>query len=68
MLNTMLARRNMNITIQNATPSDADQVAQLWQQLIHSHLQYDSLFDINPSYHPMKALPNTSLKKQIPRV
>ena len=42
----------MNITIQNATPSDADQVAQLWQQLIHSHLQYDSLFDINPVITP----------------
>ncbi len=38
----------MNITVRSAFPSEADQVAQLWQELIHAHLQYDPHFDIKP--------------------
>jgi len=36
----------MKVTIRKAIPDDADQVAQLWQELLRRHLQYGPCFAI----------------------
>lgn len=36
----------MKVTIRKATPDDTAQVAQLWQKLLHHHLQYSPCFEI----------------------
>ncbi len=37
----------MKVTIRKAIPDDADQVAQLWQELLRYHLQYSPCFEIS---------------------